>query len=107
MNGPPLGEGRLFAKDLASRFRISARSARRWLLELEGLPDGHKLVGRVGTGLLKAQRFTTLAALAKVQPLGGPTHRELSDRVSCLDDEIRQARVAIAELVSRIVRLER
>lgn len=105
--GPPLGQERLYPKDIASHFRISARSARRWLAELECAPGGHQIVGRVGTGEKKGQRYTTLAALARVQPIGGPTHRELHDRVTFLEDELSRAMETLADFGRRLGRIGR
>lgn len=102
-----LGQDRLFPKDVAAHWRISERSARRWLKELEESPDGHKVVGRVGSGKLKGQRYTTLAALARVVPIAGPSPRELHDRMSFLEDQLRAAQRTIEELLRRMVRLER
>lgn len=106
VTGPTLGPQRLFAKDVASQFGISHRSARRWLSELERT-HGPQVVGRVGSGPRNSQRFTTRAALARVQPVSGPPPMELHDRVGWLEDELRQVRQLASDLLRRVTRLER
>lgn len=106
MKPPNIGTGRLYAKDIAAQFHISIRSARRWLKELEK-SQGSTVVGRVGCGGSRAQRYTTRAALARVQPVGGPTTLEMHDRISCIEDEVRQLREFVSDLIRRVAHLER
>lgn len=103
---PSLAPDRLFAKDIAAHFRISERSARRWLRDTERT-HGPSVVGRVGSGVRNAQRYTTRAALARVTPIAGQTLTEMHDRMAWIEDDLRRAHDLIADLMRRVGRMER
>jgi hypothetical protein len=101
---PQLGPGRLYAKDIAAAFGLSLRQAQRWLAELE-IAHGSALVGRVGKGKLRVERFTTRGALANVQPIADVSKVDTSGRVEHLEDEVRQLRQIVSDIGKRLIRV--
>jgi predicted ArsR family transcriptional regulator len=104
VSSPTIGAERLFAKDIAAHLHVSVRQARRWLRDLEK-ERGPLVVGRVGSGRTRHQRYTTRAALVGAQPVAGHSTLDMCERIEHLEDELRIVSQIAYDLLRRIVRM--
>jgi len=97
---PSPKDQRLFVKDIAAHKGVSVSQARRYLIQLE--EEHPEAVGRIGAGKKCPQRYTTRAALERIDPAMVTSISELTARQDAMEAEILDLKRRMLDVNARL-----